>query len=252
MGRPAQPQTGVTPVEAVPGPEERVALGMGHVYRSLAIAGALRKSGVPVVAAVNKVDLIDRAVPQLSDVTPAEQGFEGGRVGDERPGRVDLRRGDERVDVDVHPVVVEESVAEVGRECCGGHLELLDHVERGSHDRVEVVRVAQHRLFGVDATGVKVLVSGVQIFAPEIQAGVVVGSGPLGLVTRLALVAANMVPLVGVLFLGWDLSSVMVLFWAESAVIAFYTALKMAFVVPASPSLTAACAPSMRARWEAA
>jgi hypothetical protein len=46
----------------------------------------------------------------------------------------------------------------------------------------------------------------------------------------LALIAANMVPLVGVLFLGWDLSSVMVLFWAESAVIAFYTALKMAYV----------------------
>lgn len=46
----------------------------------------------------------------------------------------------------------------------------------------------------------------------------------------LALLAANTVPLVGVLFLGWDLSSVMVLFWAESAVIAFYTALKMAFV----------------------
>jgi hypothetical protein len=46
----------------------------------------------------------------------------------------------------------------------------------------------------------------------------------------LALVAANMVPLAGVLFFGWDLASVMVLFWAESAVIAFYTALKMAFV----------------------
>jgi hypothetical protein len=46
----------------------------------------------------------------------------------------------------------------------------------------------------------------------------------------LALIAANIVPLVGVLLLGWDLSSVMVLFWAESAVIAFYTALKMAFV----------------------
>lgn len=45
-----------------------------------------------------------------------------------------------------------------------------------------------------------------------------------------ALIAANMVPLAGVLFLGWDLSSVMVLFWAESGVIAFYTALKMAFV----------------------
>jgi hypothetical protein len=46
----------------------------------------------------------------------------------------------------------------------------------------------------------------------------------------LALIGANMVPLFGVLFLGWDLSNVMVLFWAESAVIAFYTALKMTFV----------------------
>jgi hypothetical protein len=43
-----------------------------------------------------------------------------------------------------------------------------------------------------------------------------------------ALIAANMVPLAGVLFFGWDLATVMVLFWAESAVIGFYTALKMA------------------------
>jgi hypothetical protein len=46
----------------------------------------------------------------------------------------------------------------------------------------------------------------------------------------LALIAANMIPLVGVLFMGWDLANVMVLFWAESAVIGCYTALKMAFV----------------------
>ena len=46
----------------------------------------------------------------------------------------------------------------------------------------------------------------------------------------LALIAANLVPLAGVLFFGWDLASVMVLFWAESAVIGFYTALKMAVV----------------------
>jgi hypothetical protein len=46
----------------------------------------------------------------------------------------------------------------------------------------------------------------------------------------LALIAANLVPLVGVLFFQWDLASVMVLFWAESAVIGFYTALKMAVV----------------------
>ena len=46
----------------------------------------------------------------------------------------------------------------------------------------------------------------------------------------LALIAANLVPLGGVLFFGWDLSSVIVLYWAESAVIGFYTALKMAIV----------------------
>ena len=46
----------------------------------------------------------------------------------------------------------------------------------------------------------------------------------------LALIGANLVPLAGVLFLGWDLASVIVLFWAESAVIGFYTALKMAIV----------------------
>ena len=46
----------------------------------------------------------------------------------------------------------------------------------------------------------------------------------------LALIAANLVPLAGVLFFGWDLAEVLVLFWAESAVIGFYTALKMAVV----------------------
>jgi hypothetical protein len=46
----------------------------------------------------------------------------------------------------------------------------------------------------------------------------------------LALIAANFVPLAGVLFFGWNLASVIVLFWAESAVIGFYTVLKMAVV----------------------
>jgi hypothetical protein len=49
-------------------------------------------------------------------------------------------------------------------------------------------------------------------------------------VSQLVLIAANVLPLVGVLLLSWNLSSVMVLYWAESAVIAFYTVLKM-FVV---------------------
>ncbi len=42
-----------------------------------------------------------------------------------------------------------------------------------------------------------------------------------------ALVVANLLPLAGVLLLGWDLAAVMVLYWAESAVIGVYTVLKM-------------------------
>jgi hypothetical protein len=53
---------------------------------------------------------------------------------------------------------------------------------------------------------------------------------PLTAATALVLVAANLVSLAGVLLLGWKLEDVLVLFWAESAVVAFYTLLKMAVV----------------------
>jgi hypothetical protein len=42
------------------------------------------------------------------------------------------------------------------------------------------------------------------------------------------LVAANVVPLVGVLFLGWDLGLVLLLYWAESAVILAFSLAKVA------------------------
>src|SRR5690349_14506345 len=53
---------------------------------------------------------------------------------------------------------------------------------------------------------------------------------PLSPGSLAALVTANLLPLLGVLFLGWKLPDVLVLFWAESAVVAFYTLLKMAVV----------------------
>ncbi len=53
---------------------------------------------------------------------------------------------------------------------------------------------------------------------------------PLSSESAIALVVANLVPLAGVLFFGWDLGSIMVLYWVESGVIAFYTVLKIAIV----------------------
>jgi hypothetical protein len=44
--------------------------------------------------------------------------------------------------------------------------------------------------------------------------------------SSLALIAANLVPIVGVLLFGWSAGHLMMLFWAESAVIGFYTVLR--------------------------
>lgn len=44
----------------------------------------------------------------------------------------------------------------------------------------------------------------------------------------LTLVAANAVPLFGVLFLGWDILTLLVLYWIESGVIGLFNILKMA------------------------
>ena len=41
------------------------------------------------------------------------------------------------------------------------------------------------------------------------------------------LIAANLVPLVGTVYFGWQLSNVMVLYWAESAVIGLFNVLKI-------------------------
>ena len=46
----------------------------------------------------------------------------------------------------------------------------------------------------------------------------------------LALLAANLYPVVGVVFLGWDAFYLLILFWMENLVIGFYTVIKMLLV----------------------
>lgn len=65
--------------------------------------------------------------------------------------------------------------------------------------------------------------------APEQPAPPPVQREPLrfGAASTVALILANLVPLAGTVFLDWQLSDVMVLYWAESAVIGFYNLLKI-------------------------
>jgi len=48
--------------------------------------------------------------------------------------------------------------------------------------------------------------------------------------SAVALILANLVPIAGAAFFGWSLSDVMVLYWAESAIIGFFNVLKIAVI----------------------
>jgi len=64
--------------------------------------------------------------------------------------------------------------------------------------------------------------------AAESDHGIMTGE-PLNLTSpsSLLLILANLVPIAGAVFLGWDLGYVMVLYWAESAVIGFFNICKI-------------------------
>jgi len=51
----------------------------------------------------------------------------------------------------------------------------------------------------------------------------------------IALIAANLVPIYGVLFAGWDAFAIVLLYWFENIVIGFYNVLKMAFSKVGNP-----------------
>jgi len=53
---------------------------------------------------------------------------------------------------------------------------------------------------------------------------------PLTSPSILLLIVVNLIPIVGNVFLGWKLADVMVLYWAESAVIGFFNICKMAVI----------------------
>ena len=67
------------------------------------------------------------------------------------------------------------------------------------------------------------------------------GSGYAGARRRaslLAIVVVNLIPLVGVLALGWDVAALMILYWSENLVLGFYTLVKMLVVSPLGGSFS--------------
>ncbi|MBC8471791.1 MAG: hypothetical protein H8D56_20210 [Planctomycetes bacterium] len=56
-------------------------------------------------------------------------------------------------------------------------------------------------------------------------------------ISVISLLAANVIPLFGVLFLNWDAFFIVLLYWCENLVIGFYTILKMVFSKVSHPAI---------------
>lgn len=54
--------------------------------------------------------------------------------------------------------------------------------------------------------------------------------------SKVSLVVANLLPVVGVLFFGWDAAVIVLLYWAENLIVGFYTILRMA-ALPMTPAI---------------
>jgi len=57
-------------------------------------------------------------------------------------------------------------------------------------------------------------------------------------ISTAALIASNLVPLAGVLFFGWKVSIIMILFWFENVIIGVFNVLKMLLAEPGEPQGT--------------
>ena len=55
--------------------------------------------------------------------------------------------------------------------------------------------------------------------------------------TALAIIASNLVPVFGVLFLGWDLFSIMFLYWAENVIIGLFNLARLLLASPNVPAM---------------
>ena len=70
---------------------------------------------------------------------------------------------------------------------------------------------------------------------PNSQGGLLSGTGGLPSASLAALVAANCFPLAGVMFLGWTIGGIMLLFWLENAIVGAFNVLRMGYAAKEEP-----------------
>ena len=107
--------------------------------------------------------------------------------------------------------------------------ELRDQIQMTSGNRVRRGDATAEELqgnWGPDALSILSTATGVQPDVPLASGVPVTLTSP----STVALIVANLAPILGAIFLGWNLSDVMVLYWAETAIIGLFNICKIAMV----------------------
>jgi len=113
------------------------------------------------------------------------------------------------------------NLAGVDLEAIRGHIETASGqtVRRGDARPEELLQESKPALLPATTAA-----------APAAESRLATPPAALASPSTITLIAANLVPVFGAAFLGWNLGEVMVLYWAESAVIGFFNALKIAVI----------------------
>jgi hypothetical protein len=115
----------------------------------------------------------------------------------------------------------------VGSQLSGDDLiDIKNRIQTASGQTIRRGEATEEELAGVWEPEVKLAEQSSPLAEPASDA---MAAKPLSLgsPSTLALILANLVPLVGAVFMDWKLSNVMVLYWAESAVIGFFNICKI-------------------------
>jgi hypothetical protein len=101
--------------------------------------------------------------------------------------------------------------------------EIVDEPQKQNDCREEVARIQKERT-GQATIAAATANPNASRLKPSVSANLFGGQLPL-----IAIIASNLLPIFGIIFLHWSLASVLALYWAENVMVGFFTILKMLF-----------------------
>jgi hypothetical protein len=122
----------------------------------------------------------------------------------------------------------EHLALDYGGETIGLGSDIDDSLATEIRDAIILIGIGKASAISMDEdTGTNTENLGADLVPALDDLPVVIEKTSLTSLSTKALIIVNLIPLIGVLFYGWSIGDIMLLFWAESAVVGFYNLLKM-------------------------